>query len=98
VSVSKRDMIARLLLNLKGAYLRRNEDEQALAAIDRLLVLHPEDVDEVRDRGLLLYRLQRHGAALEALMTYLEARPEAPDRETIAAHADALRRIVASLN
>jgi regulator of sirC expression with transglutaminase-like and TPR domain len=98
VSVSKRDMIARLLLNLKGAYLRKDLDEQALAAVDRLLLLHPDDTDEIRDRGLLLYRLHRHGAALEALASYLESRPEAPDRETIAEHVLALRKIIAQLN
>jgi regulator of sirC expression with transglutaminase-like and TPR domain len=97
-SVSKRDMIARLLLNLKGAYLRTNEDEQALAAVDRLLVIHPEDVDEVRDRGLLLYRLQRYHAAHEALHAYLNERPEAPDRATIERHLESLRRLMATMN
>lgn len=97
-SVTKRDMIARLLLNLKGAYLRQNQDEQALAAVDRLLLIHPEDVDEVRDRGLLLYRLQRYAPAFEALTRYLEARPEARDREAVEKHLAALRRLLASLN
>jgi regulator of sirC expression with transglutaminase-like and TPR domain len=97
-SVSKHDMIARLLLNLKGAYLRANDDEGALAAVDRLLLLHPEDAEEVRDRGLLLFRLRRYGAALEALERYLEARPGAPDRDPIEAHARSLRRTLASLN
>jgi len=50
-SISKHDMITRLLKNLKGAYLRLDDDEGALAAVDRLLLLHPEDLDEVRDRG-----------------------------------------------
>lgn len=97
-SVSKRDMIARLLLNLKGAYLRLNEDERALAAVDRLLLIHPEDAEEVRDRGLLLYRLQRFGPAYESLATYLKARPEAPDRADIERHVATLRRLLASLN
>ena len=97
-SVTKRDMIARLLLNLKGAYLRLNQDAQALAAVDRLLLIHPEDAEEVRDRGLLLFRLQRYGAAYEALSAYLEARRDAPDRETIERHAATLRRLISSLN
>jgi regulator of sirC expression with transglutaminase-like and TPR domain len=97
-SVSKHDMIARLLLNLKGAYLKANDDEGALAAVDRLLVLRPDDLDEVRDRGLLLYRLRRFGPALDALAGYLRRRPDAPDRETIARHVATLRQLVASLN
>jgi regulator of sirC expression with transglutaminase-like and TPR domain len=97
-SVTKRDMIARLLLNLKGAYLRRNEDEYALAAVDRLLLIHPEDADEIRDRGLLLFRLHRYGPALDALTSYLEGRPEASDRETMQEHIAALRGLLARLN
>ena len=97
-SVSKRDMIARLLLNLKGAYLRLNQDEQALAAVERLLLIHPEDAEETRDRGLLLYRLQRFGPAYESLTWYLRERPGAPDRGDIEKHAAALRRLLASLN
>jgi len=97
-SVTKRDMIARLLLNLKGAYLRRNEDEYALAAVDRLLLIHPEDADETRDRGLLLFRLHRYGPALDALTSYLEARPAAPDRETMEEHIAALRVLLSRLN
>jgi len=97
-SVSKRDMIARLLLNLKGAYLRTHQDEQALAAVDRLLLLRPGALDEVRDRGLLLYRLRRFGEALAALTTYLEAAPEANDREAVQRHVVDLRRLVAEMN
>jgi len=97
-SIGKRDMVARLLMNLKGAYLRSQQDEHALAAVERLLLLHPEDLDELRDRGLLLYRLSRYRPALEALETYLEARPDAEDRERIAAHAAELRDLIERLN
>lgn len=97
-SVGKRQMLARLLHNLKGAYLRSGEDERALAAVDGLLMLDPEDAEETRDRGLLLFRLRRHGQALACLRAYLNARPGAPDRETIERHVGTLRQLVASLN
>jgi len=97
-SVSKRDILTRLLRNLKGAYLRSNQDEGALAAVERLLLLDPSDQDEVRDRGLLLFRLQRFGPALHALETYLAARAEAPDRDAITQHVATLRHLIASLN
>lgn len=97
-SVTKRDIITRLLLNLKGAYLRAHDDDGALAAVERLLLIHPEDIDEVRDRGLLLFRLRRYGPALESLSAYLDARPEAPDQDTISQHVTTLRHLIASLN
>ena len=97
-SVSKHDMIARLLMNLKGAYLRAEDDEGALAAVERLLLIHPEDVEEVRDRGLLLYRLKRYGPALDSLGRYVAERPGAADRETMDHHIGNLRTLLASLN
>ena len=98
VSVGKRAMLTRLLTNLKGAYLRAGQDAMALTAVDRLLVLQPDDIDEVRDRGLLLYRLGRYYPAFECLQRYLEQEPAARDRATIERHVTALRHLVSSLN
>ena len=97
-SVGRRNMIARLLRNLKGAYLRRNDDERALSAVDRLLLMSPADAEEVRDRGLLLFRLNRWNAALECLNGYLERAGSAGDRGEIERHARTLRHLLASLN
>jgi len=97
-SVGKREMIMRLLNNLKGAYLRAGQHALALAAVDRLLVLDPDDADETRDQGLLLFRLDRYSSALQSLLIYLEAAPDAPDRATIERHVGALRQLIASLN
>jgi regulator of sirC expression with transglutaminase-like and TPR domain len=91
-------MIARLLLNLKGAYLRAEDDAGALSAVDRLLVLRPGDLEETRDRGLLLYRLRRYWPALRDLEHYLEQRPDAPDKESLEVHVRNLHRLVSSLN
>jgi regulator of sirC expression with transglutaminase-like and TPR domain len=97
-SVGKRSMIVRLLQNLKSAYLRADDDSNALAAVERLLVLHPGDADETRDEGLLLFRLHKYGRALAALEAYLAIRAVAPDRSRIESHVSALRAILASLN
>lgn len=97
-SVSKHAMIERLLRNLKSAYLRQGDDEQALLAVERLLLVDPDDLEEVRDRGLLLYRLRRFGRALDDLARYVEGRPDAADRESVEQHIVNLRRVLASLN
>jgi regulator of sirC expression with transglutaminase-like and TPR domain len=95
---SKRDMITRLLRNLKAAYVREEDDANALLAVERLLVLFPGDPDEIRDRGLLRYRLHRFGLALDDLSQYLRLREDAPDREQIELHVANLRRVVAGMN
>lgn len=98
-SVGKRAMILRLLHNLKGAYLRAGDFELALATVDRLLVLDPDAIDETRDRGLLLYRMQKYAAALPCLAGYLAAAPAgAADRENMERHVETLRRLISELN
>jgi regulator of sirC expression with transglutaminase-like and TPR domain len=97
-SVSKRAMIVRLLHNLKGAYLRAGDDVAALRAVERVLLLRPHDADEIRDRGLLLYRLHRYGDAFAALNAYLGAAPSAHDRDAIVKHLERLRELLSLLN
>lgn len=97
-SVGKHDMIVRLLHNLKNAYLRSGDQAGALAAVERLLALHPEDAGQRRDRGLLLARMRRDGEALEALLDYLAHAPAALDREDVERHVAALRRRLSWLN
>jgi regulator of sirC expression with transglutaminase-like and TPR domain len=97
-SVGKREMIARLLQNLKGAYIRAGEDALALSAIERLLLIEPGDPEETRDRGLLQFRLHEYARALDSLNAYLDAAPAAADREKIETHVAALRQLLASLN
>jgi regulator of sirC expression with transglutaminase-like and TPR domain len=97
-SVGKRAMVLRLLHNLKGAWLRAGDDVQALSAVDRLLVLRPGDPDELRDRGLLLYRLHRYGLALEVLGAYLSATPDSPGHAAIEGHVARLMKLAADMN
>lgn len=97
-SVGKRHMIVRLLHNLKNAYVRRGDHSGALAAVERLLALQPEDAGQRRDRGLLLYRMHRHGEALAALRDYLARAPQALDHDDVERHVMELRGILSSLN
>ena len=82
---SKRDMIVRLLLNLKGIYQKSEEHEKALAAVERILVIHPTSSSEIRDRGYLLARLGRTDEAAAQLETYLTFAPQAQDADRVEA-------------
>jgi regulator of sirC expression with transglutaminase-like and TPR domain len=97
-SVDKRQMIVRLLHNLKSSYVRLGEDADALGAVERLLILEPKDPTQIRDRGLLLYRLQRYAAALESLRLYLDEAGDVPDREDIERTAAAIKLKLSTLN
>ena len=94
-SLGKKDMIARLLFNLKVACLKASDDRGALSAVERLLLLHPNEPPELRDRGLLLYKLDRYREARSSLSAYLKYRPDALDREVVERHLAALQMMLA---
>ncbi len=82
-SVSRRQFLARMLTNLKMIYLKGEEWEKALAAVERILLLFPGWSMELRDRGFLHYSLGRWAAASENLEAYLEQVPNAQDAPNI---------------
>jgi regulator of sirC expression with transglutaminase-like and TPR domain len=89
-AVTKRQILARILVNLKSSYLRRDDPTGALRAVDYLLAMSPWVLDEVRDRGLLLADLGRHQ---EALVTLRQFREHAPDEANLDAVDGAIRRL-----
>jgi regulator of sirC expression with transglutaminase-like and TPR domain len=77
--VGRRQILARVLRNLRTAHLARRDWPAAVDAIDLLLVLEPTDPEHGRDRGLLLGRMGRFTEAVAALRQYLDERPDAHD-------------------
>ena len=74
-----RDMLARMLRNLKEIFRSQEDWLRMLQVLDRLVVLLPEAWDERRDRGLVHAELGHVHEALQDLRQYLEAVPAAPD-------------------
>lgn len=66
-----REILVRLLRNLKGVYAQAALYREAVAAVERILVLAPDAADERRDRGLLLAQLGRLPEAIAELERYL---------------------------
>jgi regulator of sirC expression with transglutaminase-like and TPR domain len=95
---SKRQILARVLRNLKGIYRQADEPERLLAVLNRILVLNPQARAELRDRGLLYQRLEAFRAAFKDLSEYLEREPDAPDFDEIRARVMELGNICAHLN
>lgn len=82
-AVTTRQLLARMLTNLKGVYLNQGKLHQALAAIERILLLFPDAPFELRDRGVLYFHMQRRVEARQDLEAYLDAMPTADDRSMI---------------
>lgn len=77
--VTPRQFLARMLTNLKMIYLYNHQIEQALAAIERILLLFPQAPMELRDRGLISYELGNWSLATQDLEDYLRYLPQAQD-------------------
>ena len=67
-----RTILARVLLNLRRSYERRNRWEDALRALELSEALEPQSGPLLRERGLLLLKCGRGAEAVVALEAYVE--------------------------
>ncbi|MGI8549679.1 MAG: SirB1 family protein [Dehalococcoidia bacterium] len=95
-SVTKRQILLRMLMNLKHSYAQAREYDQAFRTIELLLALTPWDLDERRDRGRIAVALRRYDEAISDLETYLEFRPDASDAPQVRDQLRQIRRIYTS--
>lgn len=87
-----REIVARMLRNLKEIH-RTQQDWQRLVTVeDRLLVLLPQAWNEYRDRGLAQAELGQLGLAVQDLEIYLEQVEGGEDAAAIAERVADLRR------
>jgi len=98
VAANKKEILARMLRNLKAIYLERQDYTRALSSIGWLLLLTPSHAAEVRDRGIVYMKLECFRAALADLERYLEVAPAASDRDEVRSYVLELRRSAARLN
>jgi regulator of sirC expression with transglutaminase-like and TPR domain len=90
-AATPREILVRMLTNLKQFYFREEDFERALACSDRILLLFPELPTELRDRGIIYQRLECFGPALADLERFVELAPGDPVAERIRSGLDSLR-------
>jgi regulator of sirC expression with transglutaminase-like and TPR domain len=98
ISANKKEILVRMLRNLKGAYLRRERHDKALTVVNQILLIQPDQPDEVRDRGRIYEHLECYRAALENYQAYLAQRPGAGDAPDVHKRIAELKQIVANFN
>ncbi len=80
---TNRQILARMLRNLKGIYRQADEPMRLLDVLNRMLIVAPDASTELRDRGLLYEQLECWRPALNDLSGYLEREPNAPDTDDV---------------
>ena len=89
-----REILVRLLGNLKVIYVRSADFGRALACCERILLVAPDAPHELRDRGLVYEKLECFSAAAADLERFLKL---APDDESAGAVRERLTSLAARL-
>ena len=97
-AATPREVLVRMLRNLKSLFLERERWARLLAVQQRLLILLPGDLAERRDRGLAFANLDCPKSALEDFEAYLAQRPYAADADALRGKLPALREANRKLN
>lgn len=97
-AASNRQILSRLLRNLKAIYRDADQPERLLAVLNRMLVVAPDAATELRDRGIVYQRLECYRAALQDLTQYLEREPDAADLDEVRARLMEVSARCARLN
>lgn len=98
VAVTRRQMLVRMLANLKAIYLARRDLRRALPVVDLVLAIYPRSAEDVKQRAVLRFNLGQTRGALADFDDYLKMAPEASDADEIRQTALAIRRQLAMMN
>src|SRR5206468_7897524 len=96
--VTHRQILVRMLNNLKAIYVDAQAYDKGLAMVEMLLLAEPADAQQYRDRGLLHRQLRHYELAARDLEKYLKVAPEAKDAQDIQEALKGIRRIQATMN
>jgi|SRR5579864_2655022 len=75
-AVGARQILVRMLRNLKSIYTNASDWPHALAAMDRILLLDPRSLEELLERGALYEKLECFGPALDDFQSFLTQAPQ----------------------
>ncbi|MBW2395274.1 MAG: transglutaminase family protein [Deltaproteobacteria bacterium] len=93
-AATPREVLLRMLGNLKHVHIASQRYSQAAECCERMLLTAPELLGELRDRGILHERLELYGAAIADYEKFLDRAGAEPSADTIRARRDALRQRV----
>jgi regulator of sirC expression with transglutaminase-like and TPR domain len=97
-AVSRRQMLTRILNNLKTVYLSTRNFKRALPICDLILAIYPRSPEDVKQRALLRYSLGMMRSAVQDLDDYLKMVPDASDADEVRQTAVSIRRALAMMN
>jgi len=97
-AVSHREILTRVLNNLRQIYFTQRNFPKGLMVLDLLLAIPPQSPDLLRERGLVRLNLEQFLGAARDFGAYLQACPNAEDADDVRETLDMLRQLLARLN
>jgi regulator of sirC expression with transglutaminase-like and TPR domain len=82
-AVTKKQLLTRMLTNLKAIYWKEKNLAKSLSVVERLLILDPASADHMRERGVIYLKLECFGQARADFETYLSLKPDADDAREV---------------
>jgi regulator of sirC expression with transglutaminase-like and TPR domain len=96
--VTRRQMLTRMLNNLRSVYLSQRDFRRAVQIVDLIRVIYPRSPEDMKQRAVLRYNLNDYRGALSDFEEYVKMSPDASDAEEIRQTALSLRRSMAMMN
>lgn len=96
--VGKKQILFRMLNNLKHIFSRTGAAEKSLAVIELMLTISPDVASEIRDLSLNQLQLKQYRKASEGFRRYLALEPEAVDRDQVRIWLTAAENGIACMN
>jgi regulator of sirC expression with transglutaminase-like and TPR domain len=96
--VSHRQILTRMLNNLRHIYMSVRQFRKTLTIVDLVLAIYPRSPEDVKQRAMLRFSVGQLGGALIDMDQYLKMNPEASDADEVRQTALGIRRTLATWN
>lgn len=98
VTAAPREVLLRMLRNLKGIYFKQLLWPAALGVLEWIVGVAPSEAEEIRDRGIVYEALECWRAAAADYEHYLALSPKAADADAVRDRAVEMQKRIALLN
>ena len=95
---TKKQILVRMLTNVKHVAHHQGDYQRAIAALDRIEITEPGLGRNLKERASLNYEMRQYKLAIKDLELYLKSTPQAEDAEDIKNQIQSLWRFMATLN
>ena len=97
-AANNRQILVRMLANLRSIHVSRDDVMRTLAALDRILLLLPASTTALRERGTLLIDAGAVGKGIDDLQSYLALSRQGAEWLDVKRQVDHARRTARALN